>query len=39
VRLIHKHKENITAPTRDGEYGCGEQLADVENCNNGFFSN
>jgi len=24
VRFIHKHKENIAAPTRDGEYGRGE---------------
>jgi len=24
VLLLHKHKENITAPTRDGEYGRGE---------------
>jgi len=24
VRFIHKHKENTTAPTRDGEYGRGE---------------
>jgi len=24
VRFIHKHKENITEPTRDGEYGRGE---------------
>jgi len=24
VRFIHKRKENITVPTRDGEYGSGE---------------
>ena len=35
---MHKHEENIIVPTRDGEYGPGEQLADVENCNDGFFS-
>ena len=37
--FIHKHKETLTALTRDGEYDRGEELADVENCNNGFFSN
>jgi len=36
VRFIYKHKENMTAPTRDGEYGHGELLADVENCDNDF---
>ena len=35
---MHKHKENMIAPTRDSEYGRGEQLVVVENCNNGFFS-
>jgi len=24
MRFIHKHKENTTAPTRDGEYDRGE---------------
>jgi len=23
MRFIHKHKENITGPTRNGKEGCG----------------
>jgi len=36
--VLYINTKNITAPTRDREYGRGEKLADAENCYNGFFS-